>query len=112
MEKSELAVALMKAGKAAELLELLQGLSVFSKPPHSQELSSKSPPLHLTRCVNAARNHLRFVSKFGTEHTHVVEGDMHHFSSQQKFEQWLAADAPGISITELRALAKAHNIRC
>lgn len=107
MTKAEVIRTLMDRGNAQELRDLLFGLSPYNDRA-ARASTAEPPPLAHTKLVNAARNHLDFVCKFGTHETHVIDGRAHHFAHKEKFEQWLAEGAPGVSESELSRLLNAH----
>jgi hypothetical protein len=110
MTKSEIITRLIADGRAAELRDLLLGVSAYNVEIASAETAPDYPSLHVTRLVSAARSHLDFISRFGSGKTHVIDGQTHHFSYREKFAEWLVQDAPGVSFAELEALAKASNL--
>ncbi|WP_139350747.1 hypothetical protein [Rhodanobacter sp. C01] len=106
MAKAEIIRALLNQGHAPELRDLLFGSSPYTDKA-ARAPKADPPPLTHIKLVAAARNHLVFVCKFGTQKDHVIEGHMHHFSHKEKFEHWLAEDAPGVTESELKRLLKA-----
>ena len=103
MTKADIVNALLASGKASELYDLLLGVSPSNDPP-PKSAQSVAPHLALTKLVNAARNHLQFVSKYGFQETHVIENGAHYFAYRSEFEQWLRDDAPGVSRAALERL--------
>jgi hypothetical protein len=110
MNKAALIRTLIESGNAADLYDLMRGLSVHNLRLAVDDASQELPSLHLTRLVGAARNHVHFISKFGSGETHVVEHGAHYFAYHQKFELWLAEEAPGVLLEELKSLAVANNL--
>jgi hypothetical protein len=103
--KQDLIRGLIAAGRARELRDLLLGLSPLCErsPRGPVELA----PVAETKLVAAARGHLAFIAQFGVERSHVITGEgAHHFSSPEKFEEWLRNGAPGVSLSEVIALSQ------
>lgn len=106
MSKAELIRELFAKGKSGDLFDLLSGTSPYNEnKPSSGSVQLAS--IELTKLVAGARRHLSFVAKYGSDKKHVIEENGgHFFSNERRFEEWLDADAPGVSLTEVASLYK------
>lgn len=103
MDRAAMIDFLVSHGGAAELHDLLRGVSVHNAGGDGSDVADSSSLLAI-KLVSAAKAHLSFVSKYGPEETHVIEGDAHYFPFPGKFAEWVGDGAPGISSEELRNL--------
>lgn len=99
MEKIKLIKAMMKAGRAEDLLTFVEGES-----PYLTDASEGVPnALELRRNWILVVYHLRFVSIFGHEKSPQQWKGKILASYPSDFEFWLGAGAPGIAEVDLQA---------
>ncbi len=109
MTKIELIDSILQKGGTSQLCDLLRGLSPY-RDEGAVIKEDSLPSVQLTKLVAAARSHLSFITKYGAERNHIIESDgAHYFADQGKFDEWLRAEAPGVSMTELERLHQALN---
>ncbi|WP_157798621.1 hypothetical protein [Dyella ginsengisoli] len=102
-KKIEMIKSLLENGHERDVYDLLMGVSTFSRRDR-QEAKAEQPTIELTKLVGAVREHLLFISKYGTGKSHVIEDGSHHFSYPDKLSEWLSLDAPGIYEDDLESL--------
>jgi len=97
-EKVNLVRSLMQKGRYKVLRDLLLGVS-----EHNVGVAFESdPPLQVVKLVSRVRSHLQFLDLFGNATTHQIVDGTHYLAYPDSFEQWLDADAPGVTLEELR----------
>ncbi|WP_092358881.1 MULTISPECIES: hypothetical protein [Pseudomonas] len=99
MEKIKLIKAMMKAGRAKDLLTFVEGES----PYLTDASEGVSNALELRRNWILVVHHLRFVSIFGHEKSPQQWSGKILASYPSDFEFWLDAGAPGIAEVDLHA---------
>lgn len=105
MTKSEMIDSLLKSGNESALFQLVQRLSDFNER-NNDSAHVQLSTLEDTRLVGTAREHLKFISKFGRDKRHVFIEGKHHFAYPEKFQEWISAGSPGVSENELRKLCE------
>lgn len=96
-EKANLIQQSVALGRAVDILALMEGES-----PYTTQASTGAPTDRtLGRLWVGALHHLRFIAEFGTEGRTQVRNGRVESPLPEAFEQWLAADAPGIGMSDL-----------
>ena len=104
LEKMEMIQRILDAGRANDLLLLLEGES-----PHSESTISGFPlDRHLSSLCVIATYHLRFVAEFGNRIDTVKKDGKWLSPFPEKFAEWVSSGAPGITTNELESYLKAH----
>lgn len=104
LEKIEMIQKIMDAGRAGDLLLLLEGESPYSESANAGFTFDR----HLSSLCVIATYHLRFVSEFGNR-TDTVKKDGKWLSPfPEKFAEWVSSGAPGITASELESYLQAY----
>lgn len=104
LTKSELIERLVAAGRAADLVLLLEGDSAFT----SDETEGAPDDRQLARLWIAAIYHLRFVAEFGDKKEPRCKEGKWLSPFPVEFGIWLDAGAPGIAMTDLEHYVEHH----
>ena len=99
MEKIAQIRALVSVGRAADVRELLVGISrycasvIVPGPWNAEEMELRQ----------MAELHLDFVAKYGLDAEQAKDGKLYRFCYPRDFERWLDFGAPGVAEEDLAA---------
>ncbi|WP_426318422.1 hypothetical protein [Pseudoduganella sp. R-43] len=104
MNKSDLIARAVNAGRAVDILLLLEGESAYT----SEDFEGAPADRELAKLWTIAQYHLRFVSEFGNRVDTIMKDGKWVSAFPDEFAQWLNVGAPGIAISELNRYLHDH----
>lgn len=95
--KAELIEILVRTGRAADIVLLLEGESTLS----NDQSEGAPKDRELAKLWTMALYHLRFVATYGVDASALLQDGKWLSPFPDEFQAWLQAGAPGISSTDL-----------
>jgi hypothetical protein len=104
MNKTELIARIVDAGRASDIILLLEGESVYT----SEEFEGAPAERELAKLWTIAQYHLRFIAEFGNRTDTILKDGKWLSAFPNEFSEWLKAGAPGIASCELDRYLRDH----